>query len=48
MMVVEREPLQELVKEMRILEAMGKHEEANRVREEIKQRLRTSVGRGVR
>ena len=48
MMVVEREPLQELVKEMRILEAMGKHEEANKIREEIKQRLRETQGRGVR
>ncbi len=45
MMVVERELLQELVKEMRILEAMGKHEQANELREEIRQRLREAQGR---
>jgi predicted Holliday junction resolvase-like endonuclease len=47
MMVVKREPLQELVKEMLILEAMGKREEANKAREEIKQRLREAQGRGA-
>jgi len=48
MMVVEREPLQELVKEMRILEAMGKHEQANELREEIRQRLREAGERKQR
>ena len=47
MTTIRKEPLQERVQAMRILEAIGKHEEANKIREEIKQRLRASVGRGV-
>jgi hypothetical protein len=47
MMAVEQEPIPEMLKRMRDLDHAGKHEEANRLREEIMEMLRTSVGRGV-
>lgn len=43
-----KEPLQKLIQQVRILEEMGRHEQADALREEIMERLRTSVGRGVR
>ena len=46
MMVVEREPIPEMLKRMRDLDHEGRHEEANELREEIMERLRASVGRG--
>ena len=42
-----KEPLQELVRKMCDLNRDGKHEEANELREEIKQRLREAQGRGA-
>jgi protein involved in temperature-dependent protein secretion len=41
-----KEPIQTLLQKMRELDHEGKHEEANRLREEIMERLRASVGRG--
>ena len=48
MTTIRKEPLQERVQAMLMLEAMGKHEQANELREEIKQRLRETQGRGAR
>ncbi len=47
MMVVKQEPIPEMLKRMRDLDHEGRHEEANKLREEIMERLRVSVGRGV-
>ena len=47
MIVVEREPIQEMLTRMRDLDDAGKHEEANQLREEIMQRLREAQGRGA-
>lgn len=47
MMVVRKEPIHALLQKMRELDREGKHEEANRLREEIMERLRASIGRGV-
>jgi len=47
MTTIRKEPLQERVQAMLMLEAIGKHEEANKIREEIKQRLREAQGRGA-
>ena len=47
MITIRRVPIHELLKRMRELDEKRKHEEANELREEIMERLRASVGRGV-